>query len=435
MVIGAPKFIVCPRCKAKYDVSGFKSGKKFKCQGCSETLTVPAFAEPAPPPQAALQGPATRHVPLSRPPTRAYAPRTAPTGPNAPAERRTRRYVPQQSSNLPLLVSTIAALIIIVVAILFLTSDRKEENQQQNRGTTTVAGDTSQPLATAGTTTGTGGGTTPTHQPTASDSTSPSPTPEPKTQPTGPGSTPQPGTQPEQPPTPATPPQGGDTTTKRGEFIIDYSIKSDIDNLLAEMPHLSEEKIAEHSKVIEAYGDRAIPILIEALKHEDPMVANAASNLLRNITGYEDLDLKPGIAPEDALAIYELWKEWWCKHQFTYKRRKQERIDRMNAERFKAEVVRHLATYRHGTFSERLGAERKIKSLGTRVIPVLIELLGDENTDISTPAGRLLIKFTGQNIGKSDQEFGEMTPEQIEALKKQWEDWWESNSDTFKMPE
>jgi hypothetical protein len=222
---------------------------------------------------------------------------------------------------------------------------------------------------------------------------------------------------------------------KRGEFIIDHSIKGEIDSLLAEMPDADEDKIAQNQKTIEAFGDRAIPILVEALKNEDTMVANAASNLLRNITGNETLELKPGVEPEDAVVIYEQWKEWWCKYQFTYKRRKQERLDKMNAEKFQAEVVRYLGTYRHGTFTERVGAERKIKSLGTKVIPVLIELLCGEDTDLSTPSGTLLIKFTGQEIGKSDADMSEMTPEERVGIKKQWEDWWEQNRDTFKMPE
>jgi hypothetical protein len=434
MNIRSPNFIACPKCKAKYDVSGFKNGKKFKCPGCDGTLTVPAAPEPAPSARSVGLRPGTRHGPLARSTARVRPAQAAPAEPDDAPRAQGRRYAPPQSSSLPLIVSAVAVVVVIVVAVAFLKGSGDQGNQQQNQQTSSTG--TSQPSGTQTSTAtqpsvaaaGTPGTTT-----TGADATT--------TPPTGTEPTSQPDTQPGQPTTePGTAPPGGETPKlpskkKRGEFIVDHSIKGDIDKLLEEMPDSSEEKIGEYSKVIEAYGDRAIPILIEALKHENTMVANQASSLLRNITGYESLELKPGIDPEDALVIYEQWKEWWCVHQFTYKRRKAERIEKMTQEKFQAEVKRYLGTYRHGTFAERASAERKLRTLGNRVIPVLIDLLCGEDTDMSTPSRTLLQKFTRQTIGDSGQDMGEMSNEERDVIKKKWEDWWEQNRDTFKMPE
>ncbi|MDQ7779229.1 MAG: hypothetical protein RDV41_05920, partial [Planctomycetota bacterium] len=395
MNIGSSRMVSCPQCKAKYDVSGFKEGKKFKCQGCGTTLTVPAASAPAPSKAGASSS--GKHA-------RAAA---APAG-EAPAGRRSRSAAHSQPSNAPIIIAAVSAAVILVVVIIFLMQDKdkpQDGGNQQTAGTGQTPNAGGQPAGSSGQpagTPGTGGATNPDGSSSSSNTGGTTPgsdTTTPGGDTTTPGGDTQPGTSTDNPgETPTQPTKPDKKPTNRGEFLIDNSIKGDVDAMLAEIPYTDDATVEQYWKRIEAYEERAVPILVEALLNEDTMVAAAASRLLENITGNTQMRLLPGTDPEDAQVLHREWKEWWCVYQGSYKRRKAEKAAKMTSEKRLEEIKRLLTDVRGGSFAERSAAARKLRGMGKEILPVLIDLLKDE-TGLADLSLNQLEKITGKEMG------------------------------------
>jgi hypothetical protein len=65
-------------------------------------------------------------------------------------------------------------------------------------------------------------------------------------------------------------------------------------------------------------------------------------------------------------------------------------------------------------------------------IPVLLELLDDNNWRVQNTAAKTLQVITGQKLGTPKSSYA---PELNKQILDQWHEWWEKNRDTFVKPE
>ena len=64
-------------------------------------------------------------------------------------------------------------------------------------------------------------------------------------------------------------------------------------------------------------------------------------------------------------------------------------------------------------------------------VPVLLELLDDENWRVQNTAAKTLQVITGQRLGTPKSSY---SPELNKEIRDKWQKWWEENQDTFKRP-
>jgi hypothetical protein len=65
-------------------------------------------------------------------------------------------------------------------------------------------------------------------------------------------------------------------------------------------------------------------------------------------------------------------------------------------------------------------------------VPVLLELLDDDNWRVQNIAAKTLQIITGQKLGTPKSSY---SPELNKQIRDKWQKWWEENGDTFKKPE
>ncbi len=164
-------------------------------------------------------------------------------------------------------------------------------------------------------------------------------------------------------------------------------------------------------------GAPVVPVLVKALKMPDPRLRYNAIETMSMIK-----------APSAAPALVESAME---PNEILRVREHALRVAVRLDPSVTVDAIRMMAQDSHDTIRKTAAFEsRYVRDKG--VIPILIELIKDEQRYVAETAVQSLLRLTRYEAELHDWSIS--TPEDRKQWAQEWTDWWAANKDTFEIP-
>ncbi len=164
-------------------------------------------------------------------------------------------------------------------------------------------------------------------------------------------------------------------------------------------------------------GAPVVPVLVKALKMPDPRLRYNAIETMSMLK-----------APSAAPALVESAME---PNEVLRVREHALRVAVRLDPSVTVDAIRMMAQDSHDTIRKTAAFESRYVR-DTAIIPILIELMKDEERYVAETAVQSLLRLTRYEAELHDWSIS--TPEDREQWAQEWTDWWAANKDTFEIP-